>query len=101
MSTDPHRVTADHIRGLAVDPSKVRELHDVLVDTDDGIRLVTQNAVGAAFTEASTIRRLLLSRTELAEDAGHAGLTVTAYVRSNAARVAAELNAVLAETEGA
>jgi hypothetical protein len=97
MTADSHRVTADHIRGLSVDPARVREPHDVLVDTADGIRLVTQAAVGAVFSPGSTIRRLLISRTDLIEQAGYSGLSLAAYVRANAGRIAAELNEVLAD----
>lgn len=97
MPTDPHRVTREHILGLSVDPVKVREPHDVLVDTDTGIRLVTQAAVGAVFTPGSTIRRLLISRTDLVEQASYSGLTFSAFVRANAAKIAAELNDVMEE----
>ncbi|GAA0493986.1 hypothetical protein Ade02nite_20850 [Paractinoplanes deccanensis] len=96
MPIDPHRVTADHIRGLSVDPAKVREPHDVLVDTTEGIRLVTQAAVGGVFREGSTIRRLLMSRTDLVESADYAGMTLAAYVKANAGRIAADLNSSLA-----
>jgi hypothetical protein len=97
MATDPHRVTVQHIIALSVDPEKIRQAHTVLVDTDDGIRLVTQAAVGAAFSDGSTIRRLLMSRTDLVELAGYSELTFSAYVKANAGRIAAELNIVLTD----
>lgn len=43
----------------------------------------------------SGVRRLLITRTDLIEDADHAGLTLTAFLRANAGRIAADLNAIL------
>ena len=42
---------------------------------------------------------MLLTHTDLVEDARMAGLTVSAYVRANASRIAAELNGIIAERD--
>ena len=90
---DPHRVTAEHIRALAV-ADQMRGGRTCLVDTDEGIKFVTPAAVLAP---GSGVRRLLMSLTDLAEDAASAGLTCAAFVKATAAEVADALNAVLAE----
>ena len=86
--TNAHKVTTKHLLGLTAAPEKA------LVDTDDGIRIVTAATVLA---EGSRVRRCLLAGTDLADDAANAGQTPNAYVRANGARIAAELNAVLAD----
>jgi hypothetical protein len=88
MSTDPHRVTAQHIHGLAA-ADKMRAGGTLLVDTDDGLRFV---APGAVFAPALSVRRILLTHTDLVEDAGNAGLTLSAFLKAHAGRIAAELN---------
>lgn len=88
-----HRVTTAHIRYLAAGPARAGgQRGTALVDTDDGIRLVP-----AAEVLASGVRRLLLTRTDLAEDAAAAGRTVSEHVRAEGGRYAAELNTLIAE----
>jgi hypothetical protein len=101
MAVDRRRVTVKLIQALAVDPTKLREPRSVLVDTTAGLALVTQSALNGVFAEGSVIRRLLLTRTDLVEDADAAGLTLSAYVWANASRIAADLNTVLDETDSA
>ena len=88
MTADPHRVTTQHIHGLAA-ADRMRAEATILVDTDDGLRLV---APGAVFAPALNVRRILLTRTDLVEDAGNSGLTLSAYLKAHAGRIAAELN---------
>lgn len=78
------RVTADHIRYLAA-----RTNTKTLVDTLDGIALVD---AGSILTPGANVTRLLLTKTDLLEDAAAADQTITAYLDANAARIAAELN---------
>lgn len=93
MTADPHRVTTKHIGYVAAAPTRADgNVAGVLVDTDDGIRLVTANAVLAP---DSGVRRLLLTSTDLAEDAAAAGVSISDYVRANAGRIAAYLNDVI------
>lgn len=94
MTTSPHRVTADHIRGLAVEPGTMREDRTVLADTNDGIRLVGADAV---LTPGSGVRRLLLTHVDLVQDAAADGLTLAAYVRKEAGRIAREINEMLSD----
>ncbi|GGL12882.1 hypothetical protein [Mangrovihabitans endophyticus] len=94
MVAEPHRVTADHVRALAI-ADRMRGRRTCLVDSDEGICFVSPEAVLAP---GSTVRRLLLSRSALTEDAAASGLSVAAFARVNGGRVAAELNNVLAET---
>lgn len=93
MSTDPHHVTAQHIHGLAA-ADKMRDSNSTLADTDDGLRYINP---GDVFADGSKVRRLLLASTDLREDADAAGLSISAYLKANAGRIAADLNAVLAE----
>lgn len=93
MPADPHRVTVQHIHGLAVS-DRDRGGTTVLADTDVGLRYVTPAAV---FGEGSNVRRLLLTDTDLREDAAAAGLSMSAYLRERAGRIATELNDVLAD----
>ena len=97
VPTDPHRVTAQHIHGLAA-ADRMRGNNTILADTDDGLRYVTANAV---FAEGSTVRRLLLTLGDLHLDAEAAGLSMSKYLDQFASRVAAELNDVLAEEANA
>jgi predicted alpha/beta-hydrolase family hydrolase len=99
MPPDPHRVTVNHLLGLSVDPAAVQVARTVLVDTTDGVRLVTDAAAGSALNPGSTIRRLLTSREDLAADADYAGMTLNAYIRAHGARIAADLNRVMTEDE--
>lgn len=95
MATDPNRVTARHIHGLAA-ADTMRGGRTILADTDDGLRYVDP---GAVFAAESTVRRLLLTTTELREDADAAGMTVAAYVRAHAAQIARQLNTILKEAQ--
>ena len=88
-----HRVTVKHIRYLASGPRR----HDgqratILADTDSGIRLVI---AGEVFD--GRVRRALEYREHLASDADAAGLSLSEYVRQHGGRIAAGLNAILAE----
>ncbi len=89
-----HRVTTDHIRHLTARTGPVDHGHTVLADTDAGIRIV---AAGAVLDPTSGVRRLLLTRTDVFEDANQAGLSVSAYVRERGARIAADLNELIEE----
>lgn len=89
MTADLHRVTVRHIQGLTVDKP-----NSTLADTDAGLRYIQ---AGAALVPGSGVRRLLLSRTELVEEAGAVNVTLAAYVRDNASRIAAELNELIGE----
>jgi hypothetical protein len=95
VSADPHRVTAQHIHGLAA-ADRMRGGNSVLADTDDGLRYVNPAAV---LVDDSTVRRILLTSTDLQEDAAASGATMSAFLRANAGRLAKELNDVLTETE--
>lgn len=88
MPADPHRVTRSHVRALAA-ADRMRGERTCLADTDDGIRFVTP---GAVLTPGSGVRRLLMCRVDLVEDAANAGQTLAAYVAANAGRIAADLN---------
>jgi hypothetical protein len=91
MST--HRVAVEHIRHLASGPVLTGGRRgDTLVDTDDGIRLVP-----AAEVFTAGVRRMLLCRVDLLDEAGGLGRTVSEHVRAEGGRIAAELNALLAE----
>lgn len=92
---DPHRVTAKHVHGLAA-AERMNGDRTILADTDDGLRYVS---AGSLFVEGSKVRRLLLTLEDLRDDADRAGLSMSAYLRENAARVAGELNDVMAEDE--
>ena len=96
MAVNRHRVTVEHLQFLVARNGPVDHGATALVDADDGIRIVNPNLVLAP---GSGVRRLLLTRIDLTEDAQAAGLTLSAYVRANAGRIAADLNAVLDETE--
>lgn len=91
MTADPHRVTAQHIYGLAA-ADRMRGETIILADTDDGLRYVNPNAV---FADGSKVRRLLLTNTDLQEDAVASGLSMSAYLKANASRLASELNDIL------
>ena len=91
MAVNPHRVTAEHIHGLAV-ADRMHTDRACLVDTDKGIRLVTADYVLA---EDSTVRRMLLTRTDLIDGVHAANTTMSAYLKAHAGRIAAELNAVM------
>jgi hypothetical protein len=97
-TTTSHRVTFDHLHLLTARTGPVDHRATALVDTDDGIRIV---APGLVLTPGSGIRRLLTTRTDLVEDARVAGLTVSEFMRDNAGRIAAELNAGLREAHDA
>ncbi len=95
MAVTSHRVTTKHIAYLAAAPTRADgNVAGVLADTDRGIALVTASAVLAP---GSGVRRLLLTSTDLAEDAANAGVSVSDYVRTHAGRIAADLNAVIRE----
>jgi predicted alpha/beta-hydrolase family hydrolase len=96
VTTEPHRVTAQHIHGLAAS-SRMRGSRTILADTEDGLRYVAAGDVLAAGTK---VRRMLLTLGDLSDDALNAGLSLPAYLKAHASRIAAELNAVLAENEG-
>lgn len=88
-----HRVTVTHIRHLASGPVLTGGRRcDTLVDTDDGIRLIP---AGEVFTPG--VRRLLLTRIDLVEEAGSVGRTVSDHVRADGRRIARELNQLIAE----
>lgn len=89
-----HRVTIDHLRFLTARTGPVDHGATALVDTDDGIRIV---APGLVLEPGSGVRRLLTTRIDLVEDAQNAGVPLSEYVRANARRITAELNAVLGE----
>lgn len=91
MTADPHRVTAKHIHGLAA-ADKMRGQNSILADTDDGLRYINPSAV---FAEGSKVRRLLLTGTDLQEDAAASSLSMPAYLKANATRLASELNDIL------
>ncbi len=90
---NPHRVTAQHIHGLAAS-DRMRGNRTILATTDDGIRYVSADSV---FADRSTTRRILLTVEDLREDAGRSGLSMSDYLRVNASRIAREINAELAE----
>ncbi len=95
MTATSHRVTTKHIAYLAAAPTRADgNVAGVLADTDRGIGLVTADAV---LVPGSGIRRVLMTRTDLAEDAAAAGMAVSEFVRANARRIAAELNDVIQE----
>lgn len=97
MKTAHHRVTVDHLRFLTARTGPVDHGATALVDTGDGIRVV---APGLVLDPGSGVRRLLTTRTDLVEDAQAAGLTVSEFMRTDAARIAAELNATLDAKDG-
>ena len=96
MLTDPPRVTVQHITGLAA-AGKMRGNRTVLALTTDGLGYVSPDHVIA---DNSNVRRMLLTLTDLREEASNAGLTVSGYLKANAARIVAELNAVLTGDDG-
>lgn len=93
MPADPHRVTAEHIHGLAA-ADKMRGERTILADTNDGLRYVS---AGAVFADGSLVRRVLLTREDLVADVDGSGLSLSAYLQANAGRIAAELNDLLAD----
>lgn len=89
-----HRVTRDHVAFCASAPAQADGRRRAsLVDTDQGIALVTPDQVLAG----GGVRRLLLTRTELVESAQAAGLSVSEYVRRHGGRLAADLNKLISE----
>jgi hypothetical protein len=92
VATDPHRVTAQHIHGLSASDG-MRGGNSVLADTDSGLRYVNP---GAALVQGSGVRRILLTTTDLREDVEASGMSMSAYLRANAGRIAQELNDLLA-----
>jgi hypothetical protein len=95
MATDPHRVTTTHLRHLVARTGPVDHGHTALVDTDTGINIV---APGKVLEPGSGVRRLLLTRIDVFEDADRAGLTVSAYLRENEGRIVADLNALISSS---
>ncbi|MER7280555.1 hypothetical protein ABT369_39560 [Dactylosporangium sp. NPDC000244] len=91
-----HRVTTDHLHFLTARTGPVDHGATALVDTNAGIRIV---APGLVLEPGSGVRRLLTTRTDLVEDARVAGLTVSEFMRANAGRIAADLNAILETDE--
>ncbi|MDG4795110.1 hypothetical protein [Micromonospora sp. WMMD1082] len=98
MAVKGHRVTVEHVEFLVARNGPVDHGATMLVDADDGIRIVDPNLV---LRPGSGVRRVLLARGDLVDGAQAAGLTTSAFVRANAGRIAAELNTVLDETESA
>ncbi len=92
-----HRVTVEHLRHLTATTGPVDHGATALVDTDGGIRIVSP---GVILQPGSGVRRLLTTRTDLAEDAQTVGVPLSEFVRVNAGRIAGELNAVLREGTG-
>ena len=87
-----HRVTVQHIRHLAAGPTLVDGARrDTLADTDDGIRLIP---AGQVFGPG--VRRVLLGRADLLDEAGGLGRTLSEHVRADGGRIARELNKLLA-----
>ncbi len=88
-----HRVTTRHIRYLATGPVLTGGRRcDTLVDTDDGIRLIP---AGDLFTPG--VRRLVLARVDLEDEASGLGRTLSEHVKADGGRIAQELNTLLAE----
>jgi hypothetical protein len=87
-----HRVTIDHLRFLTARAGPVDHGATALVDTDDGVRIVSP---GLVLEPGSGVHRLLTTRIDLVEDAQNAGLTLSEFVRVNASRIAADLNAII------
>lgn len=92
MTTDAHHVTAQHIHGLTA-ASRMRGNRTILADTDDGLRYV---AAGDVFSDGAKVRRVLLTLDDLRDDVRLSGLNMSTWLRQNAARVAGDLNTVLA-----
>ncbi|GAA3455700.1 hypothetical protein GCM10018962_75330 [Dactylosporangium matsuzakiense] len=72
----------------------MREQHGAtaLVDTDDGVRIVRPHLI---LRPRGGMRRLLMTRSDLVEDAEAAELTLSEFLRANAASIDTDLNAVL------
>ena len=92
MAAHRHHVTVERLQFLVARDGPVTHGATALVDTDDGVRIVHPNQV---LQPGSGVRRLLLTRTDVIDDAQAAGVPVSEYVRANAGRIAAELNALL------